>query len=83
MYIKEHQTSICKRLVEGRGKCCGSKSYYKKGKKKEKKAKQFKADLLSGTKYRQLPRITTLEIMNKLHKLFIYDYTAWKKSDML
>lgn len=52
-------------------------------KKKEKKAKQFKADLLSGTKYRPLPRITTLEIMNKLHKLFIYDYTAWKKSDML
>lgn len=47
------------------GKYSGRKSYYKK------KAMQFKADVLPGTKYRPLPRIMNLEIINNLLKLFI------------
>lgn len=55
------------REERGGGKCLGTKSYYKK------KAMQFKVDPLFVTKYKPLPRITALEITNKLLKLFIYD----------
>lgn len=48
-------------------KCLGSKSYCKK------KAMPFKVDPLFVTEYKLLPRITALEIMNKLLKLLIYD----------